>query len=201
MKRAERVVDGKRNRLCRDFLGYGRSPSVAHVHMCDLMESVVEKPKLLDRVKQTLRARHHSRRTEEAYVAWIRRFILFHGKRHPSTMSGEEVNRFLSHLASECDVSASTQNQALCALLFLYGPVLGEKLDWVEMAIHAKRPARLPVVLTREEVKGILSEVRGTATLIAKLLYGSGLRLNEALTEGQRYRFRTRRDSGARRKG
>ena len=115
-------------------------------------------------------------------MGWIRRFILFHGKRHPSTMSGEEVNRFLSHLASECNVAASTQNQALCALLFLYGPVLGEKLDWVETAIHAKRPERLPVVLTREEVKIIVSEMQGTAALIAKLLYGSGLRLNEALT-------------------
>src|SRR5438132_3812063 len=97
-------------------------------------------------------------------------------------MSGEEVNGFLSHLASECNVSASTQNQALCALLFLFGPVLGEKLDWVEPAIHAKRPERLPVVLAREEVKRIVSEIRGTAALIAKLLYGSGLRLNEALT-------------------
>ena len=97
-------------------------------------------------------------------------------------MSGEEVDRFLSHLASECNVSASTQNQALCALLFLYGPVLGEKLDWVETAIHAKRPERLPIVLTREEVKRIVSETRGTAALIAKLLYGSGLRLNKALT-------------------
>lgn len=92
------------------------------------------------------------------------------------------MNRFLAYLASECHVSASTQNQALCALLFLYGPVLGEKPDWVEMAIHAKRPERLPVVLTREEVKHFVSEMRGTAALIAKLLYGSGLRLNEALT-------------------
>ncbi len=107
-------------------------------------------------------------------MAWIRRFILFHGKRHPSTMSGQEVNRFLSHLACECNVSASTQNQALCALLFLYGPVLGEKLDWVEVAIHAKRPERLPVVLTREEVKRIVSEMRGAAALMAKLLYGCG---------------------------
>ena len=93
-------------------------------------------------------------------------------------MAGEEVNRFLSHLASECNVSASTQNQALCSLLFLYGPVLGEKLDWVDTAIHAKRPERLPVVLTREEVKRIISEMRGTAALMAKLLYGSGLRLS-----------------------
>ena len=146
------------------------------------MKSAAESPKLLDCVRQTLRARHYSRRTEEAYVAWIRRFILFHGKRHPSTMSGDEVNRFLKHLAAECNVAASTQNQALCALLFLYGPVLDQKLDWVESAIHAKRPERLPVVLTREEVKSILLEMRGTASLIAKLLYGSGLRLNEALT-------------------
>ena len=152
------------------------------LHVSHWMEVVVKSPKLLDRVRQTLRARHYSHRTEEAYVGWIRRFILFHGKRHPSTMSVEEVNRFLSHLASECSVSASTQNKALWALLFLYGPVLGEKLDWVETAIHAKRPERLPVVLTRDEVKQIFSEMRGTAALIAKLLYGSGLRLNEGLT-------------------
>src|SRR2546426_146785 len=96
--------------------------------------------------RQTSRARHYSRRTEEAYVTWIRRFILFHEKRHPSVMSGPEINRFLTHLASERNVAASTQNQALCALLFLYGPVLGQKLEWVEVAIHAKRPKRLPVV-------------------------------------------------------
>jgi hypothetical protein len=89
-------------------------------------------------------------------VAWIRRFILFHGKRHPSTMSGRKVNLFLTHLASERNLAASTQNQALCALLFLYGPVLGQKLDWIDGAIHAKRPVRLPVVLTREEVSGSL---------------------------------------------
>lgn len=146
------------------------------------METMTREPKLLDRVRATLRARHYSRRTEEAYITWIRRFILFHEKRHPSTMSGEEVNRFLTYLASARNVAASTQNQALCALLFLYGPVLGQKLDWVETAIRAKRPKRLPVVLTQEEVKRIVSELRGTAALIAKLLYGSGLRLNEALT-------------------
>ena len=119
------------------------------------MKSAAESPKLLDCVRPTLRARHYSRRTEEAYVAWILRFILFHGKRHPSTMSGDEVNRSLKHLAAECKVAASTQNQTLCALLFLYGPVLDQMLDWVESAIHAKRPERLPVVLTREEVKSI----------------------------------------------
>ena len=124
------------------------------------MKLAIQSPKLLDRVRQTLRARHYSRRTEEAYVPWIRRFILFHGKRHPSTMSGEEVNRFLTHLASERNVAASTQNQALCALLFLYGSVLGQKLEWVKVAIHAKRPKRLPVVLAREEVKRIVSDRR-----------------------------------------
>ena len=115
-------------------------------------------------------------------MAWIRRFILFHGKRHPSTMAVEEVNLFLTHLASERNVAASTQNQALCALLFLYGSVLGQKLDWIENAIHSKRPTRLPVVLTRGEVKSIVSQRSSTGATIAKLLYGSGLRLNEALT-------------------
>ena len=146
------------------------------------MESTVRSPKLLHWVRQTLRTRHYSRRTEEAYVGWIRRYILFHGKRHPSTMSGVEVKAFLTHLACSANVAASTQNQALCALLFLYGKVLNQKLDWIETGIHAKRPERLPVVLTREEVKNILSEMQGTAATIAKLLYGSGLRLNEALT-------------------
>jgi len=139
------------------------------------------KQRLMERVRETLRAKHYSRRTEEAYTGWIRRFIIFHGKRHPSTMSGEEVNAFLKHLASERNVSASTQNQALCALLFLYGPVLGEKLDWVQTAIQAKRPERLPVVLTRDEVRRIVAELRGSAELIARVLYGSGLRLDEAL--------------------
>lgn len=146
------------------------------------MEPGVRSPKLLDSVRQTLRARHYSRRTEEAYIGWIRRFILFHGKRHPSTMSGVEVKAFLTHLACEANVAASTQNQALCALLFLYGEVLKQELDWIDAGIHAKRPERLPVVLTREEVKSILTEIKGTVALIAKLLYGSGLRLNEALT-------------------
>jgi integron integrase len=139
-------------------------------------------PRLLDRVRSVLRARHLSPRTETAYVAWIRRFILFHGKRHPDAMGESEIGAFLSSLASERTVSASTQNQALAALLFLYARVLGRKLAWIEGVTRAKRPERLPVVLTRAEVQAVIARVPGPSALICRLLYGSGLRLNEALT-------------------
>jgi integrase len=119
--------------------------------------------------------RHYSRRTEEAYVHWIRAFILFHGKRHPREMSSSEVNTFLCHLALERHVSASTQNQALCALLFLYEKVLGCALGELQGLVRARRPRRLPVVLSREEAAAVLRELQGTALLAASLLYGSGL--------------------------
>jgi integron integrase len=128
-----------------------------------------------------LRSRHYSRRTEEAYVSWIKRFIFFHGKRHPETMGAEEVNAFLSYLATDRNVSASTQNQALGALLFLYRHVFDEPLPWLKDLIRAMRPARLPVVLTADEVRSVLAQMRGTPHLVATLLYGSGLRLMEAL--------------------
>jgi hypothetical protein len=107
-------------------------------------------PRLLDQVRASLRARHYSVRTEKAYVAWIRRFILFHGKRHPEMMSEVEIGAYLSNLASEARVSASTQNQALAALLFLYQQVLGRELEWLGNLVHAKRPVHVPVVLGRE---------------------------------------------------
>lgn len=138
-------------------------------------------PKLLDRMHNVLRARHYSARTEEAYVAWARRFILFHGKRHPSAMGPEEVNAYLTALATHDRVSAATQNQALCAILFLYRHVLGDPLPWINDLVRARRPARLPVVLTRDEVDRVLARVAGTAGLVGRLLYGSGLRLLEAL--------------------
>lgn len=138
-------------------------------------------PKLLDRMRDALRARHYSARTEEAYVAWARRFILFHGKRHPSATGPEEVNAYLTALATRDRVSAATQNQALCAILFLYRHVLGDPLPWIDDLVRARRPARLPVVLTREEVESVLVRVAGTPGLVARLLYGSGLRLLEAL--------------------
>ncbi|HVS31786.1 MAG TPA: integron integrase [Thermoanaerobaculia bacterium] len=140
-----------------------------------------EPPKLLDRVRAAVRARHYSPRTEETYVLWIRRFILFHGKRHPSAMGAVEVNAFLSSLATEKHVAAATQNQALSALIFLYRVVLDDPLPWLHELVRAQRPARLPVVLTIDEVRRVIDRLQGVPRLVAQLLYGSGLRLLEAL--------------------
>ena len=137
------------------------------------------KLKLLDRVRLAIRARHYSPRTEEAYVGWIKRYIFFHGKRHPAEMGGGEVTRFLSSLALDGRVAASTQNQALSALLFLYQEVLQQHLPWLGGVVRAKAPVRLPVVLTREEVQAVLTQLRGTPRLMGTLLYGAGLRLLE----------------------
>jgi integron integrase len=139
------------------------------------------KPKLLDRVRQSIRTRHYSYRTEKAYVHWIKRFIFFHNKRHPSDMAEAEIAQFLSALASESHVSASTQNQALNALLFLYREVLNKDIGYVNGVVRAKRPHRLPVVLTRQEVRSILGVLNGSDWLMALLLYGAGLRLMECL--------------------
>jgi integron integrase len=136
-------------------------------------------PRLLDRVRQTIRARHGSRRTEKAYVAWIRRFILYHGKRHPLEMGAAEVTQFLSALVIERNVAASTQNQALSAILFLYRDVLEQELPWLDDIVRSKRSVRLPVVLTREEVRAVLRRMDGVTRLMAMLLYGAGLRLLE----------------------
>jgi integrase len=138
-------------------------------------------PRLMDRVRAAARLRHLSPRTETAYAGWIRQFILFHGKRHPDTMAEPEVSAFLSSLATNRRVSASTQNQALAALLFLYAHVLERKLHWMHELVRAKRPERLPVVLTRAEVRAVLQRLDGPTALVAGLLYGSGLRLLEAL--------------------
>jgi integron integrase len=140
------------------------------------------KPKLLEQVRIELRTRHYSRRTEDAYVSWIKRFILFHNKTHPAAMSADEVNAFLSHLATEQHVAASTQNQALGALLFLYRYVLKDPLPWMNDLIRAVRPVRLPVVLTPDEVRAVLNRMSGVPRLVALLLYGAGLRLMECLT-------------------
>jgi integron integrase len=136
-------------------------------------------PRLLDRVRGVLHARHFSPRTEKAYVAWIRRFILFHGKRHPDRLGAPEVTGYLSHLASNRHVSASTQNQAFSALLFLYREVLGRELAGLEEVPRARLPDRLPVVLAREEVGAVLRQMSGTPALMASLMYGAGLRLLE----------------------
>jgi integron integrase len=139
------------------------------------------RPRLLEVVRTALRTRRYSLRTEKAYVGWVRRFILFHGKRHPGAMGEPEIGAFLSHLATEVKVSASTQNQALAALLFLYQEVLGRELAWLGDVVHAKRPSHVPVVLTREEARAVLSCLGGVPHLVAALLYGAGLRLLEAL--------------------
>jgi len=136
-------------------------------------------PRFLDTVRAAARLRHLSRRTEKAYVGWIRRYILFHGKRHPRDLGAPEVTAFLSFLALKRHVSASTQNQALAALLFLYRDVLALELPWLDDVVRAKRPERLPVVLTRDEAAALLDALDGTPRLMAALLYGSGLRLLE----------------------
>jgi integron integrase len=138
-------------------------------------------PRLLDQVREEIRIRHYSIRTEQAYVQWIRRFILFHRKRHPREMGAAELTAFLTDLAVQHNVAASTQNQALNAILFLYRDVLKIELPWLDQVQRAKKPQRLPVVFTREEVKALLALLQGTTWLMAMLTYGSGLRLLECL--------------------
>ena len=141
----------------------------------------MEKDKLLDQVRTRIRLRHFSVRTEQAYLYWIKRFILFHHKRHPREMGEKEIEAFLSHLAVFGNVSASTQNQAFNSLLFLYRTIFGRDLGHIENVVRANRPRRLPVVFTKEEVKAIIERLHGHTRLIASLLYGSGLRLQECL--------------------
>lgn len=144
--------------------------------------SVTHKPKkLLDQVRDLMRVRHYSIRTERTYCDWIERFIRFHGKRHPRELGEPEVAAFLSDLARNGKVAASTQNQALSALLFLYREILEQELGWLEGVERAKKPSRVPVVLTKQEVSAILSKMHGTTKLMAGLLYGSGLRLMECV--------------------
>jgi integron integrase len=144
-------------------------------------ESRIRAPRLLDRVRAAIRTRHYSRRTEQAYLGWILRFIHFHGRRHPRELGADEVATYLTHLATDRGVSASTQNQALSALLFLYKFVLETDLPWMQDLVRAKAPARVPVVLSRREVMVLFDHLYGTPKLVATLLYGSGLRLLEAL--------------------
>jgi len=147
----------------------------------DQSAKVPQQPRLLDQVRDKLRKLHYSLRTEEAYVAWIKRYIYFHGKRHPKEMGANEVEAFLSSLAIERQVSASTQNQALSALLFLYRQVIGIDLPWLEGVTRAKRPERVPVVLTPAEVRHVLQQMKGRDWLMASLMYGAGLRLMECV--------------------
>ncbi len=138
-------------------------------------------PRLLDRIREVIRCKHYSLRTEETYVDWARRFVRFCDLRHPRDCGAPEVAAFLTHLANEGRVSASTQNQAKSALLFLYKEVLGSELPWLEKVESSKCPARLPVVLTADEVWRLLADTRGTSGLVLRLLYGTGMRVMEAL--------------------
>src|SRR5689334_20875030 len=138
-------------------------------------------PRLLDRVRDAIRYRHYSYRTEQAYVEWVRRYVIFHGKRHPATMGAEEVTAFLTHLATNGSLSASTHQQALSALLFLHRCVLNVDLPWLDALVRPKKTTRLPVVLSRGEVQQVLDELQGTYRLMARLLYGTGMRLMECL--------------------
>lgn len=140
-----------------------------------------QSPKLLQRMRDHLRTRHYSIRTEAAYLDWARRFILYHDKRHPVDMGAAEVAAFLTHLAVDRQVSASTQNQAKSAILYLYKEVLQVQLPWLDEVVQAKAPKRLPVVLTPSEVRELLMHMQGTTGLVARLLYGTGMRLLEAL--------------------
>jgi len=165
--------------------------------------SATDKPKLLDRVRAAIRTKHYSYRTEEAYVQWIKRFIFFHNKRHPSEMGELEINQFLSHLAVKGNVASSTQNQALSAILFLYREVMKQEIGSLDEVTWAKKPETLPEVLTREEVKAIMSHLSGVDWLMAMLLYGCGLRLVECLKlrvkdiDFERHQIVVRRGKGA----
>ena len=141
----------------------------------------MQQPKLLDQVRDRIRRKHYSMRTEQAYVHWIKRFIFFHGKRHPREMGAGEVEQFLTHLAVAGRVSASTQNQAKSALLFLYKEVLEQVLPWLDDVESARRPKRLPVVLTVEEVEALLQRASGTVGLMLRLIYGTGMRIMECV--------------------
>lgn len=178
--------DGRQSLVCAgasiaaDQAGYPRIDNAPRRRLGLVAEPAAPR-RLLDAVREAIRVRHYSRRTERAYVGWVRRYVLFHGRRHPRELSEREVAAFLSHLAVNGRVSASTQNQALSALLFLYRHVLAVELPRLDDVVRAKRPIRLPVVLDRGEVRAILDGLAGPSRLVASLLYGSGLRLLEAL--------------------
>ena len=147
-----------------------------------ILAESAQQPKLLERVRALIRTKHYSVRTERIYIFWIKRFICFHGKRHPESMGKAEVEAFLSHLATTGGVAASTQNQALAALLFLYNEILQIKLPWLDSVVRAKRPKKLPVVLTKDEVERLLAQCDGTVGLFLRLLYGTGMRIMECAT-------------------
>lgn len=145
------------------------------------MQNQPAKPKLLDQLRDRIRLKHYSRRTEDAYLDWAKRYILYHNKTHPQEMGKQEVEAFLTHLATERNVAAATQNQAKAALQFLYKEVLEIQLPWLDEVEQAKKPKRLPVVLTEKEVQALLVHVPQAYTLLARLIYGTGMRLLEGL--------------------
>jgi integron integrase len=155
----------------------GSSPGIVHKQA-----ALGKGPRLLDQMRVEMRCRHYSRRTEETYCTWVKRFIFFHKLRHPKEMGEKEINEFLSRLAIEGKIGASTQNQALSALLFLYRNVIKRDLDDLGGVVRARKTKRLPVVMTREEVRSVMSRLEGQAWLMACLMYGAGLRLNECLS-------------------
>jgi integron integrase len=160
-------------------------PTFGYAGASDMQADTTPSPqkplRLLDQVRAAIRYRHYSYRTEQAYVEWVRRYVLFHDKRHPSEMGESEVTSFLTHLATVGNVSASTHQQALSALLFLYRCVLNVELPWLDALVRPKKTTRLPVVLSRDEVQRLLDELQGTHRLMARLLYGTGMRLMECL--------------------
>jgi integron integrase len=167
--------------LSRPRLGSpaGAGPTFQNLSSRERVPMLSERPRLLTQVRRAIRARQFSPRTETAYVSWIRRFIRFHGLHHPQEMGEAEVRQYIDHLANEGRVAASTQNQALAAILFLYRHVLGTEMPWLADIQRAKRPERLPIVLTREEVDAVLRQMSGVDWLQASILYGSGLRISE----------------------
>jgi integron integrase len=159
----------------------GRKYKISRMPASVTVNPSTNKPKLLDQVRDIIRRRHYSIRTKQAYVDWIKRFILYHDKRHPRDMAEEEVTEFLTHLARDRKVASSTQNQALSALLFLYKDVLKQEIGWLENVERARRPAKMPVVLSHAELKRVFAHMHGVPKLMAGLLYGSGLRLMECI--------------------
>jgi integrase len=154
------------------------SNNIGRQHDLTFLDSSSRPPKLLDQLRDRIRVKHYSIRTEQAYVQWVKRYIFFHGMRHPNEMGKPEVEAFLTALAVDRKVAASTQGQALAALLFLYKEVLKIELPWLEVVTRAKRPAKLPTVLTREEVRGLIQQVDDPlVNLIVQVLYGTGMRL------------------------
>ncbi|MCA9506507.1 MAG: integron integrase [Spirochaetaceae bacterium] len=174
---AQRGASGQRGRSSARAVGEAKE-SARSVPVAD---SAGRRPRLLDRLRQELRLRHRSSSTERSYVGWVKRYVLFHDKRHPAEMGRLEVEAFLNHLAAELDVAASTQNQALNAILFLYRHVIRQPLGELDQVVRARRPERIPVVMTPDEVERVLAHLDGDSLTVSLLLWGGGLRLREAL--------------------